>query len=142
MAYAILISEDEEIDLHNPMIDPYTNETVRPILIEGMPTLSARASAALRDDPTIIRYKAHQKDTGRFKLMRNMSLRYPIRVLRSWDSLGSGNLRPRGGVRYEGLFVSCSRPLQFCIVPLFPILTQCFYQVPRLCSRHKIDSII
>ncbi|MCJ1355823.1 MAG: hypothetical protein MMC33_005815 [Icmadophila ericetorum] len=105
MAYAVLIRENEEVDLHNPMIDPSTNETIRqPVNCGGLPRIGARASAALADDPTIVRYKAHPRDPGRFKLMRNMNMSYPVRVLRSWDSLGSGNWLPRGGVRYEGLY--------------------------------------
>ncbi|MCJ1476127.1 hypothetical protein MMC13_004792 [Lambiella insularis] len=50
----------------------------------------------------VTRYWASTHDTGSTKLMNNVQTRNLVRVLRSWRL--SSNLRPKAGLRYDGLY--------------------------------------
>ena len=49
----------------------------------------------------VVFYKASSNDPGRFPLMKNITSRAPVRVLRTWKL--KSTLAPKGGIRYDGL---------------------------------------
>ena len=49
----------------------------------------------------IVLYKASSRDPGRYQLMKNLSSRAPVRILRSWKL--KSTLAPKAGIRYDGL---------------------------------------
>ena len=49
----------------------------------------------------LVKYRTSQMDPGCFKLMKNLSSRQPVRVLRSWRM--SSKWKPKAGLRYDGL---------------------------------------
>lgn len=51
-----------------------------------------------------IKYKASSTDPGRLKLLNNVISRNLVRVLRSWRL--QSDLKPKVGLRYDGLYVS------------------------------------
>jgi hypothetical protein len=52
----------------------------------------------------VIFYKTPSRDPGRFQLMKNITSRNPIRVLRTWRL--KSTLAPEAGIRYDGLYVT------------------------------------
>ncbi|KZF24049.1 hypothetical protein L228DRAFT_281161 [Xylona heveae TC161] len=53
-------------------------------------------------EPNSIIYRPDPTDPKRFKLMKNLELRMPVRMLRSWRLQSVWG--PRAGVRYDGLY--------------------------------------
>ncbi len=52
----------------------------------------------------VIFYKTPSRDPGRFQLMKNITSRNPIRVLRTWRL--KSTWAPEAGIRYDGLYVT------------------------------------
>ncbi len=46
-------------------------------------------------------YKASSRDPGTFRLMRNITTRASVRILRTWRM--NSTRAPKAGVRYDGL---------------------------------------
>lgn len=49
----------------------------------------------------VIFYKASSTDPGRFQLMKNLTSRAPVRILRTWKL--KSIWAPKAGIRYDGL---------------------------------------